>query len=165
MDKDKLATLITGAQENLRKDGELVPVVFLEQEHETIGVAFHMPPGDRHWFFTSMGKIFAAKYPDLKSVTLLADAYTKMWDTEKYSSEEVLEEATKRRLVDDPESVECINAIQVNADGTSIDAVCIYTRNVELKSTTFEFEEIKFHEQETTPQPNLLVSFWEGYRS
>ncbi len=146
----RMRDLMETAKANLRRDGELVPVLFVEGRRNAMVAIREMAATSdgRAEILRAAGTAFSADQPT--RITAVMDAYLGA-DVPKTGS-----------LADDPEATECVVVSSLDARGRARMLVCSYERIPTLERLEFEFGEVR--EMDEGARLFLLEAFFEGVR-
>ncbi len=164
MKKDKLNKLLSIAQENLTKDGKLLPVAFLELEdnsEEIIGIS-DMPEEHINRAFM-LFRLGARAFLDFKKKVNKISFLSEVW----YSKQDAKKKGKKiiqPRL--DPNRKEAIMIIEADNKGKTDIAIKPFTKE-KGKIVFINDPNIEKSKGEKKPEmkDNLLMWFWRGYKN
>jgi hypothetical protein len=150
----ELRQILDMAKDNLRRDGYLLPVLFVDSRAPTV-VALGNMPGNaaaRRLLLREVGRVFATRRP--RAVILVIDAYLRA-DPDGVEVE--------GSLADDPRAEDCIVVASLDRRGRAKALLCPYERIPSLDGLTLSFKPATVMGEGT--EAYLLDAFWEGVRA
>ncbi len=147
----RMRQLMETARQNLRRDGDLAPVLYVEGLENALVAIADMPGSadGRADVLRKVGRRLAPLRPT--RVTAVVDAYLGLGAVPGSGS-----------LADDPKATECVVVSSLGADGVARVLTCAYERVPRLSGTEFVFGEVR--EMGGEARMFLLEAFFEGAR-
>ncbi|MGD9932884.1 MAG: hypothetical protein AB7T37_04125 [Dehalococcoidia bacterium] len=149
----RLEELMEMAKANLRRDGYLVPALFVEAREPLLMGLRELPATSegRRAMCYAIGHQLAPRRP--RKVLSILDAYMRTGG----------ELPLQRSLADDPAAEECIVVAAMDRRGKQAVLICPYVRTPRLEGTEFEFREPL--DGFDGAEVYLLAAFWDGVAS